>query len=176
MYLNFQALSDHHVYLEGTLLKPNMVTPGQSYSTKATPQQIAASTVTALLRTVPPAVPGITFLSGGQSEEEASINLDAINKFPAKKPWALTFSYGRALQASVLRAWQGKADQVPAGQQELLKRAKVKGDERTKFLILSRRYFADEKFVIIVIITLTSAIVISEQYHIISYLLSICFR
>ncbi|XP_011253552.1 fructose-bisphosphate aldolase isoform X1 [Camponotus floridanus] len=121
----YKALSDHHVYLEGTLLKPNMVTPGQSYSTKATPQQIAAATVTALLRTVPAAVPGITFLSGGQSEEEASVNLDAINKFPAKKPWALTFSYGRALQASVLRAWQGKADQVPAGQQELLKRAKA---------------------------------------------------
>lgn len=127
MYLNFQALSDHHVYLEGTLLKPNMVTPGQSCPTKATPQQIATATVTALLRTVPPAVPGITFLSGGQSEEEASVNLDAINKFPAKKPWALTFSYGRALQASVLRAWQGKPDQVAAGQQELLKRAKVKG-------------------------------------------------
>lgn len=102
-----------------------MVTPGQSCPTKATPQQIAAATVTALLRTVPPAVPGITFLSGGQSEEEASVNLDAINKHPAKKPWALTFSYGRALQASVLRAWQGKADQVAAGQQELLKRAKV---------------------------------------------------
>lgn len=102
-----------------------MVTPGQSCPNKATPQQIAAATVTALLRTVPPAVPGITFLSGGQSEEEASVNLDAINKHPAKKPWALTFSYGRALQASVLRAWQGKADQVAAGQQELLKRAKV---------------------------------------------------
>lgn len=124
-YMYLQALSDHHVYLEGTLLKPNMVTPGQSCPTKATPQQIAAATVTALLRTVPSAVPGITFLSGGQSEEEASVNLDAINKYPAKKPWALTFSYGRALQASVLRAWQGKADQVAAGQQELLKRAKV---------------------------------------------------
>ncbi|XP_012224744.1 fructose-bisphosphate aldolase isoform X1 [Linepithema humile] len=123
----YKALSDHHVYLEGTLLKPNMVTPGQSCPTKATPQQIGAATVTALLRTVPPAVPGITFLSGGQSEEEASVNLDAINKYPAKKPWALTFSYGRALQASVLRAWQGKAEQVAAGQQELLKRAKANG-------------------------------------------------
>ena len=87
--------------------------------------EIAAATVTALSRTVPPAVPGITFLSGGQSEEEASVNLDAINKFPGKKPWALTFSYGRALQASVLRAWGGKADQVAAGQEELIKRAKV---------------------------------------------------
>ncbi|XP_011060774.1 PREDICTED: fructose-bisphosphate aldolase isoform X2 [Acromyrmex echinatior] len=120
----YKALSDHHVYLEGTLLKPNMVTPGQNCPTKATPQEIGAATVTALLRTVPPAVPGITFLSGGQSEEEASVNLDAINKYPAKKPWALTFSYGRALQASVLRAWQGKIDKVAAGQEELLKRAK----------------------------------------------------
>lgn len=102
-----------------------MVTPGQSCPNKASPQEIAAATVTALLRTVPPAVPGITFLSGGQSEEEASVNLDAINKFPANKPWALTFSYGRALQASVLRAWGGKKEQVTAGQEELIKRAKV---------------------------------------------------
>ncbi|KAG5339443.1 ALF aldolase, partial [Acromyrmex heyeri] len=121
----YKALSDHHVYLEGTLLKPNMVTPGQSCPTRATPQEIGAATVTALLRTVPPAVPGVTFLSGGQSEEEASVNLDAINKYPAKKPWALTFSYGRALQASVLRAWQGKVDKIAAGQEELLKRAKA---------------------------------------------------
>lgn len=120
-----QALADHHVYLEGTLLKPNMVTPGQSCPKKAAPMEIAAATVTALSRTVPPAVTGVTFLSGGQSEEEASVNLDAINKFPGKKPWALTFSYGRALQASVLRAWGGKPEQVAAGQEELIKRAKV---------------------------------------------------
>lgn len=68
---------------------------------------------------------GITFLSGGQSEEEASINLDALNKYPGKKPWALTFSYGRALQASALKAWSGKNDNIKAGQQEFLKRAKV---------------------------------------------------
>lgn len=103
-----------------------MVTPGQSCPKRATPQEIASATVIALQRTVPPAVTGITFLSGGQSEEEASVNLDAINKFPGKKPWALTFSYGRALQASVLRAWGGKAEQVAAGQDELIKRAKVK--------------------------------------------------
>lgn len=102
-----------------------MVTPGQSCPKKATPQEIAAATCTALMRTVPPAVTGITFLSGGQSEEEASVNLDAINKFPGKKPWALTFSYGRALQASVLRAWGGKKEQVAAAQDELIKRAKV---------------------------------------------------
>ncbi|XP_012253567.1 fructose-bisphosphate aldolase isoform X1 [Athalia rosae] len=123
----YKALADHHVYLEGTLLKPNMVTPGQSCPKRASPQEIAAATVTALSRTVPPAVTGVTFLSGGQSEEEASVNLDAINKFPGKKPWALTFSYGRALQASVLRAWAGKPDQIVAGQQELIKRAKANG-------------------------------------------------
>ncbi|KFV55773.1 Fructose-bisphosphate aldolase C, partial [Gavia stellata] len=75
----YKALSDHHVYLEGTLLKPNMVTPGHSCPTKYSPEEIAMATVTALRRTVPPAVPGVTFLSGGQSEEEASINLNAIN-------------------------------------------------------------------------------------------------
>ncbi|XP_053616949.1 fructose-bisphosphate aldolase isoform X2 [Plodia interpunctella] len=123
----YKALSDHHVYLEGTLLKPNMVTAGQSCKTQYTPMDIARSTVTALLRTVPAAVPGITFLSGGQSEEEASVNLNAINTVELKRPWVLTFSYGRALQASVLRAWAGKPENVLAGQQELLKRAKANG-------------------------------------------------
>ncbi|XP_013792390.1 fructose-bisphosphate aldolase-like [Limulus polyphemus] len=124
----YKALSDHHVYLEGTLLKPNMVTAGQSCSIKYTPQDVAKATVTALQRTVPAAVPGITFLSGGQSEEEASINLDAINKYPGKKPWALTFSYGRALQASALKAWCGKTESVKAGQEEFLKRAKANSE------------------------------------------------
>ncbi|XP_074414120.1 fructose-bisphosphate aldolase A isoform X11 [Zonotrichia albicollis] len=78
----YKALSDHHVYLEGTLLKPNMVTAGHACATKYSPEEIAMATVTALRRTVPPAVPGITFLSGGQSEEEASINLNAINRCP----------------------------------------------------------------------------------------------
>jgi fructose-bisphosphate aldolase class I len=123
----YKALSDHNVYLEGTLLKPNMVTPGQSCSKKYAPQDIARATVQALQRTVPAAVPGVVFLSGGQSEEEASVNLSAINQYPGKKPWALTFSYGRALQASALKAWAGKPDQIKAGQQELLKRAKANG-------------------------------------------------
>lgn len=76
----YKALADHHVYLEGTLLKPNMVTGGQSCATKFSGDDIGKATVTALQRTVPVAVPGITFLSGGQSEEEASVNLNAINK------------------------------------------------------------------------------------------------
>lgn len=121
----YKALADHHVYLEGTLLKPNMVTGGQSCPTKYSAEDIGKATVTALQRTVPVAVPGVTFLSGGQSEEEASVNLNAINKYEGKKPWALTFSYGRALQASVLRAWAGKDSNVKAAQEELLKRAKV---------------------------------------------------
>ncbi|XP_037091934.1 fructose-bisphosphate aldolase-like isoform X2 [Pollicipes pollicipes] len=123
----YKALADHHVYLEGTLLKPNMVTAGQSCAQKFTPEQVARATVTALQRTMPAAVPGVTFLSGGQTEEEASVHLNAINQFAGKKPWALTFSYGRALQASVLKAWGGKDENVPAGQQELLKRAKADG-------------------------------------------------
>ncbi|XP_056630267.1 fructose-bisphosphate aldolase-like [Diorhabda carinulata] len=124
----YKALADHNVFLEGTLLKPNMVTAGQACPNKATPEQVAEATVTAFQRRVPAAVPGVTFLSGGQSEEEATVNLNAINKFPGKKPWTLTFSYGRALQASVLRAWQGKDENVQAGQQELLKRAKANGE------------------------------------------------
>eukprot|EP00099_Drosophila_melanogaster_P010225 NP_001262985.1 aldolase, isoform L [Drosophila melanogaster] len=120
----YKALSDHHVYLEGTLLKPNMVTAGQS-AKKNTPEEIALATVQALRRTVPAAVTGVTFLSGGQSEEEATVNLSAINNVPLIRPWALTFSYGRALQASVLRAWAGKKENIAAGQNELLKRAKA---------------------------------------------------
>ncbi|KAB1728996.1 fructose-bisphosphate aldolase class I, partial [Klebsiella pneumoniae] len=124
----YKALNDHHVYLEGTLLKPNMVTAGQSCATKFTPEEVAAATVTALQRTVPAAVPGVTFLSGGQTEEEATVHLNAINAHPGKKPWALTFSFGRALQASVLRAWQGKPETEKAGQDELLKRARANGE------------------------------------------------
>ncbi|KAL7730636.1 hypothetical protein ACLKA6_003414 [Drosophila palustris] len=124
----YKALNDHHVYLEGTLLKPNMVTAGQSAKVKNTPEEIGLATVQALRRTVPAAVPGVTFLSGGQSEEEASVNLSAINKVPLVRPWALTFSYGRALQASVLRAWGGKKENIGAGQNELLKRARANGE------------------------------------------------
>lgn len=124
----YRALVQHHVFLEGTLLKPNMATAGHSCTKKYTPQDVALATVRALSRTVPAAVPGITFLSGGQSEEDASRNLDAINKHQGKKPWALTFSYGRALQASVLKAWGGKAENVAAAQAEFLKRAKANGE------------------------------------------------
>ncbi|XP_017282704.1 fructose-bisphosphate aldolase B [Kryptolebias marmoratus] len=123
----YKALSDHHVYLEGTLLKPNMVTAGHSCTKKYTPEDVALATVTTLGRTVPAAVPGICFLSGGQSEEEASLNLNAINLVPLHRPWKLTFSYGRALQASALAAWQGKAANKAAAQQAFSNRAKING-------------------------------------------------
>jgi len=121
----YKALADHHVFLEGTLLKPNMVTAGHGCPKKYTNQDIAKATVTALQRGVPPAVPGVVFLSGGQSEEDATLNLNAINQYPGKKPWALSFSYGRALQASVLAAWQGKPENIPAAQAALLVRARA---------------------------------------------------
>lgn len=123
----YKALADHHVFLEGTLLKPNMVTAGQACPKKYTSQDIAKATVTALQRSVPAAVPGVVFLSGGQSEEDASINLNAINQYPGKKPWALTFSFGRALQASALAAWKGQDANIPAAQQAFLTRAKANG-------------------------------------------------
>jgi fructose-bisphosphate aldolase class I len=124
----YKALADHNVFLEGTLLKPNMVTAGQSCSTKYSPQDVAVATVRALQRGVPPAVPGVTFLSGGQSEEDATVHLDAINRKPGRKPWALTFSYGRALQASVLAAWKGDTNNIKAAQAQLLMRAKANGE------------------------------------------------
>merc|ERR1712183_739195 len=121
----YKTLVDHHVYLEGTLLKPNMVTPGQQCKDRATPEEIGLATVTALRRTVPAAVPGVTFLSGGQSEVEATANLNAMNKVDLLKPWALTFSYGRALQASVIKAWKGKKEHVGDAQKQLLMRARL---------------------------------------------------
>ena len=123
----YKALADHHVFLEGTLLKPNMVTAGMSCAKRNSADENAKATVTALSRTVPPAVPGVTFLSGGQSEDDASLNLNAINTCQGKKPWALTFSFGRALQASVLKAWQGKDENVKTAQDQLVSRAKGNG-------------------------------------------------
>ncbi|KAK7345402.1 hypothetical protein VNO77_16006 [Canavalia gladiata] len=123
----YKALSDHHVLLEGTLLKPNMVTPG-SDSARVGPDVIAEHTVRALLRTVPPAVPAIVFLSGGQSEEEATVNLNAMNKLKGKKPWSLTFSYGRALQQSTLKAWSGKDENIPKAKAALLVRCKANSE------------------------------------------------
>jgi len=121
----YKTLVDHHVYLEGTLLKPNMVTPGIECPNKATADEIGLATVTALRRTVPCCMPGVTFLSGGQSELVATANLNAMNKIDLLRPWSLTFSYGRALQASVLKAWGGKPENVEAAQKVLLHRARM---------------------------------------------------
>ncbi|KAL9230051.1 hypothetical protein vseg_005444 [Gypsophila vaccaria] len=123
----YKALNDQHVLLEGTLLKPNMVTPG-SDSPKVGADVIAEYTVTALRRTVPPAVPGIVFLSGGQSEEEATKNLDAMNKLEVTKPWTLSFSFGRALQQSTLKTWAGKKENVTAAQEAFLARCKANSE------------------------------------------------
>lgn len=119
----YKALSDHHVLLEGTLLKPNMVRSGSDAAVQATAAEIGVATVRVLQHVVPVAVPGITFLSGGMSEEDASLALNAINSAPGPKPWSLTFSYGRALQQSCLKAWQGLDENIPAAQQALLVRA-----------------------------------------------------
>ncbi|BBN13191.1 fructose-bisphosphate aldolase, class I [Marchantia polymorpha subsp. ruderalis] len=116
-------LAQNHVLFEGILLKPSMVTPGNEHGQKATPEQIASATLAMLRRTVPPAVPGIMFLSGGQSEVEATLNLNAMNQSP--NPWHVSFSYARALQNSVLKAWQGRPENVEAAQKALLIRAKA---------------------------------------------------
>lgn len=121
----YKALSDHHVMLEGTLLKPNMVRSGSDASPQATAEEIGLATVRVLQHTVPCAVPGITFLSGGMSEEEASLALNAINLAPGPKPWSLTFSFGRALQQSCLTAWKGKDENILAAQEALMTRCKA---------------------------------------------------
>ncbi|XP_023881864.1 fructose-bisphosphate aldolase 6, cytosolic [Quercus suber] len=123
----YKALNDHHVLLEGTLLKPNMVTPG-SEAPKVAPEVIAEHTVRALQRTMPAAVPAVVFLSGGQSEEQATINLNAMNKYKGKKPWTLSFSFGRALQQSTLKAWGGKKENVKKAQAAFLARAKANSE------------------------------------------------
>lgn len=118
----FNALYQQRVELEGILLKPNMVISGQDASNRAGVQDVAAATVATLKRCVPSAVPGIVFLSGGQTEVEATAHLDAMNRM-GPLPWKLSFSYGRALQQSALKAWSGKSENVAAGQRAYLHRA-----------------------------------------------------
>jgi fructose-bisphosphate aldolase class I len=116
------------VLLEGTLLKPNMVRSGAKAAVQATTKEIALATVRVLQHTVPPAVPGITFLSGGMSEEDASVALNEINLVEGPKPWSLTFSYGRALQQSTLQAWKGEDANIPKAQAVLMARAKANSE------------------------------------------------
>jgi len=118
----FQALLQYGVTLEHMILKPNMVLPGKECRT-ADPEEIAEATIKVFRRTVPAAVPSINFLSGGQSPEEATENLNAINLSPGF--WQLSISYGRALQQPVLQTWQGKAENIEVAQAALLKRARL---------------------------------------------------
>lgn len=105
-----------------------MITPGTTCPNKVTPQEIAERTIITLARTLPSAVPGVMFLSGGQSEEEASVNLNALNQSKLKRPWALSFSYGRALQHSVIKTWNGKEENVQKAQEALIVRCKANSD------------------------------------------------
>ncbi len=126
----FEQLAAHRVALEGTVLKPNMVISGSEANDRAGVEEVAAATVRCLKKHVPATVPGIAFLSGGQSSEEATAHLSAMNKL-GDLPWELTFSYGRALQASALAAWGGVESGYEAGQAAFHKRARLNGLARS---------------------------------------------
>jgi len=123
----FAELAVQEILLEGMLLKPNMVVSGKDCPEQADVEEVAVRTLRCLRRTVPAAVPGIVFLSGGQSDEDSTLHLDAMNRLPGPPPWRLSFSYGRALQAAPLKAWGGKPANVAAGQAAFLERAKANG-------------------------------------------------
>ena len=124
----FFELYSQGVNYEQMVLKPNMVLSGYDGSDRAGVDEVADATLQCLARTVPAAVPGIAFLSGGQSDENATSHLNRMNQFVnGNKPWNLSFSYGRALQQPALKAWMGKAENVGAAQMALLKRAKLNG-------------------------------------------------
>jgi fructose-bisphosphate aldolase class I len=125
----YDQLARHDVSLEGSLLKPNMVLPGKSSPVQVGDDEIAATTVAVLRQTVPAAVPGVMFLSGGQSDEEATARLNALNKL-GPQPWELSFSFGRALQAPVLRAWAGDDANAHDSQEALLHRARLNAAAR----------------------------------------------
>jgi fructose-bisphosphate aldolase class I len=126
----YAALYRYRVVLEHTILKPSMVTPGKEFAGKASPAEVAENTVRVLRRSVPAAVPSINFLSGGQTDEEATANLNAMNQMFPGQPWELSFSYGRALQHAALHTWQGRRENREAAQAVLLKRARLNGAAR----------------------------------------------
>jgi fructose-bisphosphate aldolase, class I len=126
----FNELFSQRVVYEGMLLKPNMVLPGKECPTQADPEEVADSTVRCFRSVVPAAVPGIVFLSGGQSDEQATANLNALNR-SGPHPWELSFSYGRALQAPALKAWRGDEANVAAGQEAFAHRARLNGAARS---------------------------------------------
>jgi fructose-bisphosphate aldolase class I len=136
LHVVFDQLHRHRVYLEGMILKPNMVISGKKAPNQAPPEQVAQATVRCLRRHVPAAVPGIAFLSGGQASQEATLHLSLMNQISGL-PWALTFSYGRALQDTALKGWGGTAAGYALGQKEYLKRARLNS------LAATGRYSAD---------------------------------
>jgi fructose-bisphosphate aldolase class I len=125
----FAELHEQRVVLEGTLLKPNMVLSGKVAKVQAGPEEVAEATVRTFLRTVPAALPGIVFLSGGQSPEQATENLNAMNALGVQ-PWQLSFSYGRALQAPPLQTWRGEEANVQAAQEAFKHRASLNSTAR----------------------------------------------
>lgn len=122
----FEELKKAGVAIDGMILKPNMVIPGKKCPTQASPEEVAKATVALFEKVLPAELPGVVFLSGGQSEAEATANLNAMNAM-GKHPWPLSFSYGRALQASALEAWKGKDENIPAAQHAFLHRAELNG-------------------------------------------------
>jgi fructose-bisphosphate aldolase, class I len=126
----FTELRDQRVVFEHMLLKPNMVLSGYDCPKQASIDDVAATTIRCLRHNVPAAVPGIVFLSGGQSDELATAHLNAINRL-GDQPWQLSFSFGRALQATALRTWRGVSDNVSAAQSEYLHRARLNGAARS---------------------------------------------
>jgi fructose-bisphosphate aldolase class I len=126
----FRTLFEHDVLLEGILLKPNMVISGTKCPRQAGVEEVASETLRCLRRVVPAAVPGVVFLSGGQSDEDATAHLNAMNTMCEAPPWQLSFSYGRALQAPPLKTWSGKVENIAAAQSAFYKRAKLNGAAR----------------------------------------------
>lgn len=127
MHAVFDALQRHKVMLEYIILKPSMVTPGKSSTSMASPEEIAKATITVLSRTVPAAVPSINFLSGGQTPEQATQNLNAMHKLKKSLPWNVSFSYARALQEPCMKLWLGKVENMSKAQQAFALRAKLNG-------------------------------------------------
>jgi fructose-bisphosphate aldolase class I len=125
----YAELARHRVTLEGTLLKPNMVLPGADSTQQVDDRTVAAATLSVLRQAVPAAVPGIVFLSGGQSDAQATARLDALNR-AGDQPWELSFSFGRALQAPVLHAWSGRPAHTAAAHEALRHRARLNGAAR----------------------------------------------
>ena len=131
LHIVFEVLISQRIYLEGMILKPNMVLPGLESALQVDAEKVADATVNCLLRCVPAAVPGLAFLSGGQSAEDASAHLNAMHvKYRGKLPWALTFSYARAVQQPAMDYWKGKDENIAIAQQLLYKRASLNNAAR----------------------------------------------